>query len=145
MINNDFQGILYEKFIGVNSKYIVKQIAPELDRAVSTFYAYCRGEQDFPIELLGELVRITKDPQFIEVFLRDTEYVLSRIPRSKDKKGHTSSILTNMKMLGDLAELYERSVADGIIDQRNKKELKTLTRQLITELTGFMESIDAAK
>lgn len=144
MINNDFQGILYEKFIGVNSKYVVKQIAPELDRAVSTFYAYCRGEQDFPIELLGELVRVTKDPQFIEVFLQNSEYVLNRIPKAKDIRDHTSAILINMKMLGDLAELYEETMADGAIDQRAKKELKTRTRKLITELMGFMESIDAA-
>lgn len=144
MINNDFQGILYEKFIGVNSKYVVKQIAPELDRAVSTFYAYCRGEQDFPIELLGELVRITKDPQFIEVFLRETEYVLNRIPKAKDVRDHTSAILINMKKLGELAAIYEQSMADGVIDQRDKKEIKVRTRELITELTGFMESIDAA-
>ena len=144
MINNDFQGILYEKFIGVNSKYVVKQIAPELDRAVSTFYAYCRGEQDFPIELLGELVRVTKDPQFIEVFLQNSEYVLNRIPKAKDIRDHTSAILINMKMLGDLAELYEETMAAGSIDQRAKKELKNRTRKLITELMGFMESIDVA-
>ncbi|MDZ7821539.1 MAG: phage regulatory CII family protein [Candidatus Marinimicrobia bacterium] len=119
----------------------MKQIAPELDRAVSTFYAYCRGEQDFPIELLGELVKVTKDPQFIEVFLQDTDYVLNRIPKAKDIRDHTSAILINMKMLGDLAALYEQSMAGGLIDQRNKKELKTRTRELITELSGFMESI----
>lgn len=144
MITNDFQSLLYQKFIGMNSSYVVKQLAPEVDRAVSTFYAYCRGEQDFPIELLRDLIRVTDDPQFIEVFLKDTNFVACRIPEITDIFNHTRSMLRNMKRFGDLADVYNRSIADNFIDKKEKKELKAKCRELITELTGFMESIDVA-
>jgi hypothetical protein len=142
MITNDFQALLYQKFIGINSSYVVKQMAPEVDRAVSTFYAYCRGEQDFPIELLGDLIRATDDPQFIEVFLKNTNFVVTRIPEVKDIRDHTKAMLKNMKRFGDLADVYQRSIEDGIIDRKEKKELKAQCRELITELVGFMESVD---
>ncbi|MDZ7795550.1 MAG: phage regulatory CII family protein [Candidatus Marinimicrobia bacterium] len=141
MKTSEFQCLLYEKFIGINSNYVVKQVSPEVDRAVSTFYAYCRGEQDFPIDLLGELIRVTDDPQFIEVFLKDTNFIVNRIPEIKDIKDHTSLMLTNMKRFGDLAETYEKSIADEVIDRKERRELKKRCRELITELVGFMESI----
>ncbi len=142
MIRNDFQALLYQKFIGMNSEFVVKQLAPEVDRAVSTFYAYCRGEQDFPIELLGDLIRATDDPQFIEVFLKDTNFVVTRIPEVKDIRDHTKAMLINMKRFGDLAETYEQSIADNVIDRKERKEIKKRCRELITELVGFMESVD---
>ena len=144
MKTNDFQAVLDLKFIGITSQYVVKQMAPEVDRAVSTFYAYCRGEQDFPIELLGELIRATDDPQFIEVFLKDTNFTVCRSPEVKDIISHTHAMLNNMKRFGDLADVYNRSIADNIVDKKEKKELKEKCRELISELTGFMESIDVA-
>jgi len=141
MITNDFQSLLYQKFIGMTSEYVVKQLAPEVDRAVSTFYAYCRGEQDFPIELLEDLIRATDDPQFIEVFIKNTNFVVYRIPEINDIRDHTRAMLKNMKRFGDLADVYNRSIADMVIDKKEKKELKKQCRELITELVGFMESI----
>lgn len=139
--NRDFQNLLYQKFIGFGSQYTVKETASEVDRAGSTFYSYCRGEQLFPIELLGELIRATNDPQFIEVFLKNTNFVVNRIPAVLDIRDHTSAMLKNMKHFGDLASVYEKSIEDGVIDRKEKKEIKTLCRTLITELMGFMESI----
>ena len=137
-----FQALLYEKFIGINSSFTVKQVSPEVDRAVSTFYAYCRGEEPFPIDLLGELVRATGDPQFIEVFLKGTHFGIHRIPEVDNVSDNTKSMLKNMKRFGDLADVYQRSIEDGIIDRKEKKELKAQCRELITELVGFMESVD---
>ena len=141
MITNDFQSLLYQKFIGGNSEHCVKQIAPELDLAPSTLYEYCRGKQRFPIELLGQLVQATGDPQFIEVFLKDTYYVINSVPVVTDIIDHTIAMLKNMKRFGDLADTYEKSIADGVIDRREKNEIKTLCRTLMSELMGFMESI----
>ena len=141
MILNDFQIQLNQKFIGYKSEYCVKQVAPELDLAPSTFYEYCRGKQRFPIELLADLVRATGDPQFIEVFLKDTNFIICQIPVIKDLDDHTRNMLSNMKRLGDLADAYNRSIEDNVIDKRERKELKQKSRELISELTGFMESI----
>ncbi len=137
-----FQALLYEKFIGINSTFAVKQLAPEVDRAVSSFYAYCRGEEPFPVDLLGELVRATDDPQFIEVFLKGTHFGIHRIPDVDNICDHTRAMLKNMKRFGDLADSYQKSIEDGKIDRREKKELTTLTRELISELVGFIEGIN---
>lgn len=138
-----FQALLYEKFIGINSSFTVKQVSPEVDRAVSTFYAYCRGEEQFPVDLLGELLRATDDPQFIEVFLRGTHFGIHRIPDVEDISDNTKVMLKNMKRFGDLADSYQKSIEDGKIDRKEKKELTVLTRELIGELVSFIKGINA--
>jgi len=125
------QCLLYINFI-VKKKYRVDTIAQIMKIHPDTLYKYIRGERDFPIDRLADLVNATGDSEYLEYHANACGYVL--MPKIKNRK--TIEILGQMAKLmltatdQDAENFYQDSESNfGRQNRASESNAKFLRRQ----------------
>lgn len=126
---NGFVVRLYYNFIE-RKKYRVDAVAKEMQIATDTLYRYIRGENVIPPHRIIDLVRATKDIEYLEYFCEPCGYLpilaaqakVCDEPREKDQI-HLS--ILNGQALREIEDAF----ADGRLDKLELRRIeKTLTR-----------------
>lgn len=80
---NRFQNLLYTRFI-IEKRYRVDEIAEKIGIHRDTLYRHIRGENQFPVDLIPNLVKATGDDFFLRYLAREAGYTIFK--KCTDKK-----------------------------------------------------------
>lgn len=104
-----FQFFLYEKII-LSNKNNVEEISKKIPLPASTLYNYLEGQSACPVELVAPFYNATKDIDFLNFIIDDTDHVLVARKCSGPKKSIIEEALNVASSNGQLISI----VKDGL-------------------------------
>lgn len=117
-----FQNLLYQKFISPG-EHDAQKTARSMNVSMTTFYNYCEGNAYFPPDLIALLYTTTRDPDFLNFILNETDQMLA--PRKVGKPGRSlvEETLDVAAALGDVVKRTQAALKDGRLNVSEKNKI----------------------
>jgi len=129
---------MYVNFI-IKKKYPVKAVASDMDIATDTLYRYIRGENVIPPDRVIDLIKATKDFEFLDFFCDPVDCIA--VPKEgtafKQQADLKQIEIDYARISGGLLDVIEKAKQDGVIDENEFKEISKfslIARRKIAEL-----------
>jgi len=136
-----FSALLYVNFI-IKKKYRVDGVAKEMQIATDTLYRYVRGENVMPPDRVIDLVRATKDIEFLEFFCEPCGFIPVPAAEGKCPGDELAKGQINLSILsGKTLEAIEKAYEDGKIEKKEFQEISRLTTRLQEKAAELREKI----
>lgn len=134
-----FQFFLYEKF---NGQHDITNIVRKMLQNRSTFYNYIEGETYCPVDLVAPLYNATKDRDFLDFIINDTD--LKLVPRQEGKGDKTvlEEVLDVGVACGHLTETIQKALKDKVIDRNEKRSIIKTINKAEKELEDLRKKIE---
>ena len=128
-----FQSLLYFKVI--HSKlYRVEDVARKMGESPATLYGYIEGKATFPPDLIGPLYNATRDQDFLNFILNDTDQMLAARQAAREVRSVLEETLDVAAAAGGLSQLVQRAMADGDIDEVEARRVQRSINNVHREL-----------
>lgn len=135
-----FQNLLYRKFISPG-EHDAKKIAHAINESLSSFYKYCEGNWYCPPDLISRIYNATKDPDFLNFILNDTDLMLAPRKNVAPDKSVLEETLDVASAAGSVVAKIDNALKDGRINDieirqiihaidKGEKELEDLRRKI---------------
>ena len=136
-----FSALLYVNFI-IRKKYRVDTVAKEMQIATDTLYRYVRGENVIPPDRIVDLVRATKDLEYLEFFCEPCGFIPVPAAKGKCQGDELAKSQINLSILsGKTLEAIERAYEDGKIEKKEFQQISRLTTRLQEKAAELREKI----
>ncbi len=116
-----YEHLLYDKFIATD-QHCIKEVARKTNIPPSTLYKYCAGNIRPPVDIVASLYNATKDEDFLNYIIDDTDKKLADRYPGKGEKTILEETLDVSVACGRLIEVIQKALKDKDID-RNEKRL----------------------
>lgn len=136
-----FQSLMYVNFV-IKKKYRVDDIAHKMDIATDTLYRYVRGENIIPPDRIIDLIKATRDFEYLDFFCDPVGCIA--IPqeggdlKNRDLKTIGIEIAINQ---GKLLETAEKAFENNIIDEVEFQKIYKASIETRRKAAEFVEKI----
>jgi len=138
-----FSALLYVNFI-IKKKYRVDAIAKEMQVATDTLYRYVRGENIMPPDRIVDLIRATKDVEFLDFFCEPCGYLPIPAPAGKLCSKEIQKEEIELSILnGKALDAIERAFDDGKVSKQEAKQIHQLLTRLMERAGEIKQKIAA--
>lgn len=117
-----FQNLLYRKFISPG-EHDAKKIAHAINESLSSFYKYCEGNWYCPPDLISRIYNATKDPDFLNFILNDTDLMLAPRKTAAPEKSLVEETLDVAVSLGDVVKKTQTAIEDGRLNDLERRKI----------------------
>jgi hypothetical protein len=136
-----FSALLYVNFI-IKKKYRVDAIAKEMRIATDTLYRYIRGENIIPPDRIIDLIKATKDVEYLDFFCEPVGYIAIPAPRKEITPQERIQDEIELSILNGLTlEAIERAYKDGHITKIEYQKIHQLLTRLQQKAAELKEKI----
>lgn len=117
-----FQSLLYRKFISPG-EHDAKKVAHALNESLSNFYNYIEGFCYCPPDIISRIYNATKDPDFLNFTLNDTDQMLTDRQSAKADKSVLEETLDVAASSGRVILKVQEALKDGRINEIERKNI----------------------
>ena len=136
-----FQFFLYEKLV-LSNKISVEEISKRIPMPASTLYNYLEGQTVCPIELLAPFYNATKDIDFLNFIIDDTDQRLVPKNAGNSRKSIIEETLDIASSSGALITAVQDALRNGLIVNSKKREIIRAINKTQKELEDLRRKID---
>lgn len=128
----------------IKKKYRVDEIAREMQIATDTLYRYVRGENILPPDRITDLVKATRDIEYLEFFCEPVGYAPVPLPKATGEKGPRLQDQVHLSILtGEGLKAIEEAFSDGRLDKSEKARILKALSKLQAKAADLKEKINA--
>lgn len=120
-----FKELLKQKLI-FSEQYNVRDVARKINISPSSLYHYAEDAQNcpnFPVDLLAPLFNATKDIDFLNFILADTDFMLAPRQQTTEQKSVKDETLEAAAAGGILVKHVCEALRDNILSDEEKKTI----------------------
>lgn len=117
-----FQNLLYRKFISPG-EHDAKKVAHVINESLSNLYNYIEGFCYCPPDLISRIYNATKDPDFLNFFLNDTNMMLAPRKSAEPKKTVLEETLDVAAASGRVVVAVEEALIDGTLNELDRRRI----------------------
>lgn len=126
-----FSALLYVNFI-IKKKYRVDVIAKDMHIATDTLYRYIRGENIMPPDRIIDLIRATKDKEYLDFFCEPVGFLAIPAPEGNLGVSEIRRDEIELSILnGQALDAIERALDDGKISKQEAAGARGLLTRLM--------------
>ncbi len=134
-----YQFFLYDKFIGGQHNIIDtsrKTLIPP-----STLYNYVEGVSTCPVDLVAPFYNATKDPDFVNFIINDTDLMLAPKQEGKGDKTILEETLDVSVACGNLTRTVQKALKDKTITRNEERLIIKAINEAEKELEDLRKKI----
>lgn len=136
-----WQMFLYEKLI-LSQRYSVEDLSRRMGIPASTLYNYIEGQSTCPPELISLFYNATKDPDFLNFIINDTDQILVSRKVGGSGKSTLEVALDIASSTGQLVASVQKALKKGLMPNNSKKEIVKGINATQKNLEGLRRTIE---
>lgn len=117
-----FQSLLYRKFVSPG-EHDAKKVAHALNESLSNFYNYIEGFCYCPPDLIARIYNATKDTDFLNFILDDTDLMLAPRKSADPEKSLLEETLDVAAALGDVVKKTQAALKDRRLNASERTKI----------------------
>lgn len=139
-----FQALLYKKLIDPGM-YKIGDVARRMGLPTSTLYHYVEGHSTFPVDIIAGLYNATRDIEFLDFIINDTDMMLTKRVASDGGKTVTDETLEVVAANGGLVKQVVAALRDGKLNEEEKRTITNLINATQLELEDLRLCVNKTK
>lgn len=138
-----FQNLLYRKFISPG-EHDAKKVAHAINESLSNFYNYIEGFCYCPPDIISRIYNATKDPDFLNFILNDTDQMLTDRQAAKTDKSILEEALDIAVASGAVVSKIQKALDDRYINPAEKMRIIRAINAAEKELEDARQKVGEA-
>lgn len=138
--HTEFQLLLQQKIL-LSGNYSIEEVARGIDMPKKTLYHHIEGRSTYPVDKVGILYSVTKDPAFLDFVVKDTDMMIAPRQQGEEGKSVMDETLDIAAELGNVVTLVRDALVDSDVDVKEKARVVEAINKAQKELEELRLSL----